>query len=135
MEIWPGLYHRRPDYPGGPRARFERIMAAALLHQHLDIHCSPSARFQLGFLFLFPPRRMLSPPSLKCYSSYVYSLALDLILYLPHLYSHNPLAGVIGRVTYIVHTILQFSPPFKHEMTQQLETNRNARDCFPGSEL
>ena len=41
MEIWPRLYHPRPDYPRGSRARFEGIMAAALLHQRIEFLFRP----------------------------------------------------------------------------------------------
>lgn len=70
MEVWPRLYHHRPDHPGGSGARFEGIMAAALLHQRLDLHLlhfRPSLQPDLLFYFRCDA---CFRPSQKSYSSY-----------------------------------------------------------------
>ena len=107
MEIWPWLYHHRPDYPCGSRTRFQGVMAAALLHQHLDFCSLPFHPAPNSIYYFYFYRDACFRPSLKTPFLVCYSLVLDLILYLPHCIRIIQSAGVIGHVTYIVPLLLR----------------------------
>ena len=93
-------HHRRPDHFGGPRARFEGVMAATLLHQRIVLH-EQFVPYKIYYFISHPACFRLS---IKLLFFVCCSLALDLILY--RYFICNSIiqsTGVIGHVycTYI----------------------------------
>ena len=122
MEVWTRPCHHRPNYPSGSRARFKGLVATALLPQRIDPQGLICFNFfpPFGSIFLIPSSRVPSFAPVNAIIRMLPWLALDLILYLPHLYSHNPIRRCdIGHVTYIVQKYAsKFLRSMMHRMTQ-----------------
>lgn len=119
VEIRTRIRYPRPNYPGGSRARLQGLVAAALLHQRLDLRplLVPSPLHSIYYSY-FRHRACFRSPW-KILILVCYSFAPDLILYLLHLYLHNPISRCdLGHVTYTVqrHMLEAFSPAL--EMAQ-----------------